>query len=67
VQFNHSPFLLSENKLFQWSPFGYEKGIAVPGIEQLPVLTPSQSWNAFRAGYLPQMGVGQQVNRSKNQ
>ena len=59
VLFNDTPFLVLEHKLFQWSAFGYEKGIVVPGIERLPVLTPKSLVNAFRAGYLPQMGVDQ--------
>ena len=59
VLFNDTPFLVLEHKLFQWSAFGYEKGIAVRGIERLPVLTPRSLVNAFRAGYLPQMGVDQ--------
>jgi len=53
VLFDHSPFLVWKNKLFQWSPFGYEKGIAIPEIDELPVLTPRSVVNAFRAGYIP--------------
>ncbi len=53
VLFNQGPFLVFDNKLFQWSPFGYEKGIAMPEIAQLPVLTPRSVVNAFRAGYIP--------------
>jgi hypothetical protein len=53
VLFNQSPFLVFDNKLFQWSPSGYEKGIALPEIDVLPVLTPKSVVNAFRAGYAP--------------
>jgi len=53
VLFNQSPFLVLDNKLFQWSPSGYEKGITMPEIDELPVLTPRSVVNAFRAGYLP--------------
>ena len=53
VLFNHSPFLVLDDKLFQWSPSGYEKEIAMSDIAQLPVLTPRSVVNAFRAGYLP--------------
>jgi hypothetical protein len=53
VLFNQSPFLVFDNRLFQWAPFGYENGIAMPEIDVLPVLTPRSVVNAFRAGYVP--------------
>jgi hypothetical protein len=57
VLFNNKPYLVSDGSLFLWSPFGYEKGIPFPDVEELPVLTPKSVVNTFRAGYLPQMAV----------
>jgi len=57
VLFNHSPFLVWENKLFRWSPSGYERGVPLPETEQLSVLTPKSVVNTLRAGYLPQTGI----------
>jgi len=43
--------------MYLWSPFGYEKGVDVPQIPKLTVLTPRSIVNTFKAGYLPQMAI----------
>jgi hypothetical protein len=48
--------LLRDRLLFSWSPFGYGPGIALPANGQAVVLTPRSMVNAFKAGYLPQIG-----------
>ena len=58
-------FLVKDQSIFLWSPFGYADGIALPGkkgaalpdADRLTVLTPRSIVNAFRAGYVPQMAV----------
>ncbi|HVW12335.1 MAG TPA: hypothetical protein VHB54_00840 [Mucilaginibacter sp.] len=51
------PYLVAKGILFEWSPFGYAAGRALPGSELVAVLTPKSTVNAFRAGYAPQMAV----------
>jgi hypothetical protein len=57
VLFNDQPFLLMNKQLYQWSPFGYEKGIALRDIKKIEVLTPLSVVNALRAGYIPQINI----------
>ena len=49
-------YLLRDGFLFPWSPFGYGRGIALPGDRRVVVLTPKSVVNAFRSGYLPKIG-----------
>ena len=59
VVYDNHPFLVLNGFIFQWTPFGYEKGIPVPRVDEITVLTPRSIVNTFRAGYLPQMaGAG---------
>ena len=51
---NDDAYLFSNNKLYRWTPFGYEAGIDVQPDAMLTVLTPASIVNAFRAGYVPQ-------------
>jgi hypothetical protein len=51
------PFLVLRRSLFRWTPFGYEKGIALPDVNKLTVLTPRSIVNTFRAGYTPQTAL----------
>jgi hypothetical protein len=51
---NDEAYLFSNNKLYRWTPFGYEAGIDVQQDLMLTVLTPASIVNAFRAGYVPQ-------------
>lgn len=48
-------YLFFKNKIYLWSPFGYDKGIDFPKTNKLTVLTPKSVVNIFRAGYLPQI------------
>lgn len=50
------PFVFSKGRLLQWTPFGYADSIAVPEHSALTILTPRSIVNAFRAGYVPQIG-----------
>ena len=48
-------FLVFDGLVYRWSPEGYSAG--VPGVEgMVSVLTPGSVVNAFRAGYVPQVG-----------
>lgn len=47
--------LVANGRIFPWSPFGYEKEQTLPGAQQVQVLTPKSTVNAFRAGYQPQI------------
>jgi hypothetical protein len=57
VLLNSDAYLLKDGLMYQWSPFGYEKGIALPDMDEFAVLTPISVVNAFRAGYVPQMAA----------
>jgi len=51
---NDDAYLFSNNKLYRWTPFGYEAGVDVQPDAMLTVLTPASIVNAFSAGYVPQ-------------
>ncbi len=57
ILYNNEAFLVGDKQLFLWSPFGYDKGTALPGAGKLTVLTPKSIVNTFRAGYVPQIAV----------
>jgi hypothetical protein len=57
VSIDDHAYLVLHRLLFLWSPFGYEKEIAMPESRKLIILTPRSIVNAFRAGYVPQMAV----------
>jgi hypothetical protein len=57
VSFNGQAFLVVDRLIFLWSPFGYEKGMGLPAVDKLTVLSPRSVVNTFRAGYKPQMAV----------
>jgi hypothetical protein len=57
ISFNNDPFLVLNGLMYLWSPFGYEKGIPLPGTDKLAVLTPRSVVNTFRAGYMPQTAI----------
>jgi hypothetical protein len=56
VVFNNAPYLVKAYKIHKWSPAGYDQPIDLPNTENITILTPQSILNAFRAGYLPQMG-----------
>jgi hypothetical protein len=55
VLIDNKPYLVFGKNIYLWTPFGYEKGMALPNVEKLTVLTPRSIVNTFRAGYLPQI------------
>lgn len=57
VLIDNKAYLFFGKKIYLWSPFGYEKGMALPKADKLTVLTPKSIVNTFRAGYLPQMAL----------
>ena len=57
ISINNNPYLVLDKQLFLWTPFGYEKGIALRGIGKITVLTPRSVVNSFRGGYVPQISV----------
>ncbi|HEY4327373.1 MAG TPA: hypothetical protein VGN20_25545 [Mucilaginibacter sp.] len=57
ILFNGDPFLVLNGLMYLWSPFGYEKGVPLPDIGKLTVLTPHSVVNTFRAGYIPQTAI----------
>ncbi|HUZ57489.1 MAG TPA: hypothetical protein VMU83_01745 [Hanamia sp.] len=50
-------YLVFNEKIYLWSPFGYDKGIALPNENKLTILTPRSIVNTFRAGYEPQIAL----------
>jgi hypothetical protein len=56
--------LVANNKIFPWSPFGYEKEQTLPEGQRVKVLTPRSTVNAIRAGYVPQINDHSTVNPS---
>lgn len=55
IQLQNEAYLLKEETLYHWTPFGYEKGIPLPALTTVTVLTPNSTVKAFRAGYQSQM------------
>ncbi|GAC1311006.1 MAG: hypothetical protein NVSMB24_29470 [Mucilaginibacter sp.] len=56
IEIGEAPYLIANNKISRWTPFGYDDSLPLPG-DAVTVLTPRSVVNAFRAGYTPQMGV----------
>jgi hypothetical protein len=52
-------YLVAGGWLYPWSIFGYGERVAFSVTAGLTVLTPSSVVRAFRAGYVPQMAIGQ--------
>lgn len=57
VLIDNKPWLIFDRQIFLWSPFGYEKGRALPRADTVTVLTPKSILNTFRAGYVPQIAL----------
>jgi hypothetical protein len=49
--------LVANGMMHVWSPGGYTDALPLPDAEAVTVLTPRSIVQAFRAGYMPQMGV----------
>jgi len=59
IELNSQPYLLADQQIYPWTPFGYGAPHALPADEQVTVLTPLSVVNAFREGYKPQIGLGE--------
>jgi hypothetical protein len=57
ILIDEQPYIISGNLTYQWTPFGYEKGIAIPTTQNVKVLTPRSIVNMFKAGYSPQISI----------
>jgi hypothetical protein len=57
VLLGETPSLVAGGLLYPWSPFGYGEPVKPAVDAEFPVLTPASTVNAFRMGYLPQMGL----------
>jgi hypothetical protein len=55
IEMEGSAWLVTNDLVHEWTPFGYEKKIALSPQQPVSVLTPGSVVNAFRAGYLPQI------------
>jgi len=56
VLMNSEPYLLADSQLHHWTPFGYDGTIDLPK-DNVTVLTPRSTVQAFRAGYVPQTAL----------
>jgi hypothetical protein len=52
-------YLIKERKLYRWTAFGYEDGVPFFVVGKVMVQTPESIVNAFKAGYVPQVSIGQ--------
>lgn len=57
VQMNDDPYLFANGRLHRWTPFGYEESMAATETSTVTILTPGSIVNAFREGYVPQIGI----------
>ncbi len=55
ILMNGEPWLVFDNALFKWSPFGYTNRMPLPDNKKVTVLTPRSIMNTFHAGYKPQI------------
>jgi hypothetical protein len=57
ILFDNKPYIFFKNKIFAWSPFGYDKSEATPKVKKFTVLTPFSIVNTLRAGYETQIAI----------
>ncbi|MBN8856473.1 MAG: hypothetical protein J0H07_31755 [Sphingobacteriales bacterium] len=55
IELEGRAWLVANGHVHGWTPFGYEKGRALPSGQRVKVLTPRSVVNAFRAGYIVQI------------
>ena len=55
IQIENEPYVVMDDRLFCWTPFGYKKGIPGYALKNVYVLTPKSIINAIGAGYKPQI------------
>jgi hypothetical protein len=51
------PYAIWGKLIYQWTPFGYEKGITLLTAKKVKVLTPKSIVNMLKAGYEPQISA----------
>ena len=57
IERGNRPYLILKGAVYRWSPFGYAEKETLPDTETVTVLTPESTVNAFRVGYVPQIGI----------
>lgn len=57
IRLRNQPFLVADGLLYHWTPSGYEEQTQPDNAEEVTVLTPRSTVNAFRAGSRPQMAL----------
>jgi hypothetical protein len=55
IVYQGRPALVAGERLYPWTPFGYEEAVAFPVGGRVQVLTPRSIVRAFQAGYEPQI------------
>lgn len=53
IGINHEPYLITNQMIYRWSPFGYADGKQIERTTKVSVLTPRSIVNALRNGYGP--------------
>jgi hypothetical protein len=57
IEIDSEAYLVANEQLYLWSPFGYAVGQQIPALTKVKVLTPRSMVNAIKAGYPVQMGL----------
>ena len=60
ITIDNNAFLIFNKRMYLWSPSGYKKYKSFTAGKSA-VLTPESIVNAFRAGYVPQMSIGESM------
>ncbi len=55
VEFEKQAYVLADDLLYRWTPFGYDNRIQLISSTEVKVLTPASTVQVFRAGYIPQI------------
>lgn len=58
IMYDDKPYLVCDKQLYAWSPAGYAAAIALPGVNNVAVLTPRSFVNMFTNGYVVQCNIG---------
>ncbi|RWY50287.1 hypothetical protein [Mucilaginibacter gilvus] len=61
IEIADEAYLLADKQLYRWLPSGYKEAMPFPTNDIVSVLTPHSVVNAFRYGYLPQLGIATTV------
>jgi hypothetical protein len=57
ISIENEPYLITNEMIYHWTPFGYLEGKKISPSTVVKVLTPMSIVNALRAGYRPHMGL----------